>query len=603
MLVVHRNPQPQKRTVRTRDKVFVEVDVTRKPPRNTGRQAPRRNAVNNPPPTPPVNQVPQSPPPPYSSPVARQQPVQARPPPRPQPVQSRPPPQTQPIQHRPPPQPIQQLPLPLPFNHGPPLPQPASYGYQPPPERSLLNVLRNNQTVNDLPDIVSRPLQMTLNGFEQWAEWGNEYRYRPQGTGLGDLIASKFDSVITSIDGESFSGDERELIIYPAPDPAIRGGGAWGSREISRKVNNAATSAVTGPRGTNYFAKANLYANSKLPPGMPDLKLYMPSYPLICLAAQFSQKAYVRPTGQEKEAHVEADWRLGTKAMVLKSIPIDDMEAVVFAIRGSQTFMDWAVNLNSAPSAPTNFLDDEGNMCHSGFLAVARKMIRPVAARLRELLEHKPSRRNCSLIMTGHSAGGAVASLLYAHMMAESTRSELNILTSSFKRIHCITFGTPPVSLLPIGKSSNPRYKKSLFLSFINEGDPVPRADRAYVRSLLDLYTTPAPGSSCIASILPPLPLARPRWGFRRKSQDTNSAPPPPLPYWNVPPGSLSNAGRLVVLRASDAAYDEDVTAVVTTDELLRGVVFGNPVMHMMKVYARRIEVLATKAVTAKVWG
>lgn len=30
--------------------------------------------------------------------------------------------------------------------------------------------------------------------------------------------------------------------------------------------------------------------------------------------------------------------------------------------------------------------------------------------------------------MTGHSAGGAIASLLYAHMLAEQTGSELGIL-------------------------------------------------------------------------------------------------------------------------------------------------------------------------------
>ena len=83
---------------------------------------------------------------------------------------------------------------------------------------------------------------------------------------------------------------------------------------------------------------------------------YIPSYPLICLAAQYSQRVYSKPMGKEREAHVEADWRMGTKAMVIKSIPIDHMDAVVFAIRGSQTFMDWAVNLNSAPSPPTKFL-------------------------------------------------------------------------------------------------------------------------------------------------------------------------------------------------------------------------------------------------------
>lgn len=38
---------------------------------------------------------------------------------------------------------------------------------------------------------------------------------------------------------------------------------------------------------------------------------------------------------------MDANWRMGTKAMVIKSLPIDDMNIVVFAIRGSQTFMDW----------------------------------------------------------------------------------------------------------------------------------------------------------------------------------------------------------------------------------------------------------------------
>jgi hypothetical protein len=47
---------------------------------------------------------------------------------------------------------------------------------------------------------------------------------------------------------------------------------------------------------------------------------------------------------------------MGTKAMVIKSVPMDDMNTIVFAIRGSQTFMDWAVNLNSHPASPEGFL-------------------------------------------------------------------------------------------------------------------------------------------------------------------------------------------------------------------------------------------------------
>lgn len=448
--------------------------------------------------------------------------------------------------------------------------------------------------------------QVTTEVPEAWQE------KTVQGPTLSDLIASKFDAVLTSIDGETFNGDERELVIHGDPQPLLRGGWGSASREVSRGANRAISSAVTS---TNYFSKANFYANSRLPPNLPPFNLYLPSYPLVCLAAQYSQRAYIKPSGREREAHVDANWRMGTKAMVIKSVPIDNMNTIIFAIRGSQTFMDWAVNVNSAPVSPSGFLDDPGNLCHSGFLSVARKMIKPVAARLRSLLQEDPSRSGCSLLMTGHSAGGAIASLLYAHMLAEQTGSELGILADCFKRIHCITFGTPPLSLLPLTKPHSPRYSKSLFLSFINEGDPVPRADKAYVRSLLDLYTSPLPGTNCMANLLPP--AHRPRLalkaalkpGKRPNASRTSSAPARPERArswcWRVPPGVLSNAGRLVVLRATqngNVAADDDVKAVLTTDAQLREVVFGDPIMHMMKLYARRVEVLATKAVTAKIW-
>lgn len=42
--------------------------------------------------------------------------------------------------------------------------------------------------------------------------------------------------------------------------------------------------------------------------------------------------------------------------MVLKSVPMDDKSVIVFAIRGTANFMDWAVNLNMAPASPAGFL-------------------------------------------------------------------------------------------------------------------------------------------------------------------------------------------------------------------------------------------------------
>lgn len=74
-----------------------------------------------------------------------------------------------------------------------------------------------------------------------------------------------------------------------------------------------------------------------------------------------------------------------------------------------------------------------------------------------------------------------------------------------------------------------------------------------------------------------------------------------PVHVWQPPPGTLSNAGQLVVLRRTSSGSEDDIRACITNDQQLRTVMFGDPVMHMMKVYAERLEVLATKAVTGRV--
>lgn len=377
----------------------------------------------------------------------------------------------------------------------------------------------------------------------------------------------------------------------------------------------------------------------------------MPTYPLLCLAAQYAERVYENPRGAERDAHVEASWRTGTKAMYIKSVPMDNMGTIVFAIRGTATFMDWAVNLNTAPATPTGFLDDPGNLCHAGFLSVARKMVAPVASRLRQLLEEDPGRCSHSLLITGHSAGGAIASLLYMHMLATSkaATSELNQLTGCFKRIHCIAFGSPPVSLLPLRTPHRHDLRKSLFYNFVNEGDPVTRADKAYVKSLIELFAAPAPAPATATTAVsttsstqllrgsmnptnpPPKPSrahdnkskstlasktsklsVKPDRSLQSKSSINLNKPTNPGPMWRVPPSTLSNAGQIVVLRSAkphakvkrtktiEERLDEGVVAQVASDENLRGVIWGDPVCHVMKLYAARIEVLAVGAVTAK---
>jgi hypothetical protein len=248
-------------------------------------------------------------------------------------------------------------------------------------------------------------------------------------------------------------------------------------------------------------------------------------------------------------------------------------------------------------------------------------MVKPVAARLRHLLQENPGRAQYSLLITGHSAGGAVASLLYCHMLSTSpeTESELNILTGCFKRIHCVSFGAPPVSLLPLTKPQNPLLKKSIFMSFVNEGDPVARADKAYVRSLLDLYSSPPPGQTCLSTLAPQKLLTGPKSSsslaidkmkIRPKPKKSKTAPAKTVePIWNVPEATLSNAGRIVLLRSVEKnegkggkreRMNEGVVAQMVDDSMLREVIWGDPVCHMMKLYARRIEVLATNAVMGR---
>ena len=273
-------------------------------------------------------------------------------------------------------------------------------------------------------------------------------------------------------------------------------------------------------------------------------------------------------------------------------------------------------------------------------------MIGPVARRLRQLLEEDPGRAaSHSLLMTGHSAGGAVAALLHAHMLARSAAasSELNALAARFRRIHCVTFGAPPVSLLPLGAGDpegcggprrgegRGRGSKDLFLSFVNEGDPFVRADKAYLRSLFELFAAPAPapaeekedgragvdgagsGRRSKTSLAAKADRsAKLSGGGSGNSSSSSSRSRKSGPAWKVPPCTLSNAGRIVVLRSGDPRarldgkktveerVNEGVVAQVTTDEQLRSVIWGDPVCHVMKLYAARIETLAVGAVTAR---
>jgi len=415
--------------------------------------------------------------------------------------------------------------------------------------------------------------------------------------GLYDRMSSKLDNVITCMDEEQFSGNEKDLEMHDM------------SMNVSRSSSKQSLATTKSSAKTNHFSKVWEYSNSRLPPYLPPVKLYLDTWPLLNLAARYSLSVYAKPTGREKNDHIKGNRLMGTKAMTLKSMPLDDKNTIVFAIRGTSTFMDWTVNMRQEPLSPQGFLDDADNYCHAGFLQVAKAMIRPVAERLRTLLQEDPSRGLASLLITGHSAGGAVAQLLYAHMTSEFTQSELTHLVGFFKRVHCVTFGAPPVSLFPLPQAK--RMKKSMFYAFANEGDPVVRADKTIVRSLLKLYAVPAPSDPCkvicpiVNSIAPGFVPPRLKKIRSRKDlkQSLSSSQPGDTtiiyPAWKIPESLLSLGGRIMLMRPRfGGCGHEDLELCGVTDEMLREVVYGDPMAHAMRLYARRVEILATRAAT-----
>lgn len=183
-----------------------------------------------------------------------------------------------------------------------------------------------------------------------------------------DQICERFNDVMTLIDREKYSGNENKLCLYQQDanssshtdaSPARGAPPAAADRpdrSHSQARGETAATAASGVLPGNYFAKVDLYANSRLPMNLPPLQLYVPTWPLLCLAAQYSERVYEKARGKERDVHVDADFRAGTKAMVIKSVPIAHMHTIVFAIRGTATFMDWAVNLKTDSTSPVGFL-------------------------------------------------------------------------------------------------------------------------------------------------------------------------------------------------------------------------------------------------------
>ncbi|OJJ96175.1 hypothetical protein ASPACDRAFT_1891107 [Aspergillus aculeatus ATCC 16872] len=167
------------------------------------------------------------------------------------------------------------------------------------------------------------------------------------------------------------------------------------------------------------------------------------------------------------------------------------LPVLVIAIRGTASTVDHIVNINSKPQDASHFinpacfeLDDHSPQsklgAHSGFLHSAMALAAIVSERIKAY-SRLHADTGSHILFTGHSAGGAVASLLFLHYISEE-------LPKNARRFSCVTFGAPPVVTLPLMHGiRHQRLPTNLCLNLINEFDLVTRADKNYVLSLVNL--------------------------------------------------------------------------------------------------------------------
>lgn len=132
--------------------------------------------------------------------------------------------------------------------------------------------------------------------------------------------------------------------------------------------------------------------------------------------------------------------------------------------------------------------------------------------------------------------------------------------------INCITFGAPPVSTscIELKADQHPMLKQGVFLSIINEGDPIVLAQESYINTLISIY------------VLSPQ-------GFEKEYGKLDETP---KQVYHV-------SGQCIVLRDEDPDNEENdlgsFKAYVIVNSLLESCLFGNPFMHMMDEYIRSL--------------
>ncbi|KAL0782504.1 hypothetical protein CaCOL14_000410 [Colletotrichum acutatum] len=232
----------------------------------------------------------------------------------------------------------------------------------------------------------------------------------------------------------------------------------------------------------------------------------------------------------------------GKAAALFEIVPTDPSsrcKALVIAIRGSSSSIDWLVNLNSdLVECPDLVTIPESRLkptpkVHRGFAKCARTIAPGLVDQIKTALdENQTQDQEIEIVFTGHSAGGAVACLLFCYVL---TRQILN-LSSRKVTLSCVTFGCPPLFNTDIDSRLAKLYTSSNFLlgnmlAFANDGDPISRMDAAYATELARIWYRVG-GSKC--------------------------PPASEFPDFKPPKLRLNGLGQLVVLFEKEQEEDEN---------------------------------------------
>ncbi len=170
--------------------------------------------------------------------------------------------------------------------------QPYPYGSTP----CAVSRLKLGSAVNLANEIIPGNIahQFLGDGLPRWHAYGTQLLN--QSAAMYDQICSSFNDVMTLIDTDKYTGNENDLFTYgytpvpsalpetpqpqPQPQPqqaVVHKGTAKKCRKPTPKeTGKGQTSALASTLASRgYFAKVELYANSKLSPNLPALRLYV----------------------------------------------------------------------------------------------------------------------------------------------------------------------------------------------------------------------------------------------------------------------------------------------------------------------------------------